>query len=237
MPFAGGCEPGGGGDGGGRPVLGVDAGDHGVHGLPAEPVDESPGRFDGDAPSPPRHPHHPGDLGDGSLAGGADRRLDGTRQAGLVTEPDHPVQPGVLLGTLYLIYRDRAITGGCGSRYGVACSGKQSAHIFAALVVMPASMACVMFLNRVVLRPYRRGHETYRLIGPLLLAAGAVELFATDAPLGGAAALLGAVGPLPAFRKPVGVRGMVWGLSQDRLRALTTDPEAEPLSTARTYSS
>ncbi|MFI8889119.1 hypothetical protein [Streptomyces paradoxus] len=134
---------------------------------------------------------------------------------------------------LYLIYRDMAITGGCGSRYGVTCSGKQSAHIFAALVVMPASVACVMFLNWVVFRPYRRGHEAYRLISPLLLAAGAVELFAADVPLGGAATLLGAIGVLLAFRKPVGVRGMVWGLSQDRLVALTTDPEAEPLSTGQ----
>ncbi|MET8896499.1 hypothetical protein [Streptomyces albogriseolus] len=139
----------------------------------------------------------------------------------------------VLLGTLYLIYRDMAITGGCGSRYGVTCSGKQSAHIFAGLVVMPASVACLMFLNWVVFRPYRRGHEAYRIIGPLLLAAGAVELFTADVPLTGAATLLGAVGVLLAFRKPVGVRGMVWGLSQDRLRALTTDPEAEPLSTGQ----
>ena len=77
----------------------------------------------------------------------------------------------VLLGTLYLIYRDMAVTGGCGSRYGPACSGKQSAHIFAALVVMPASAACLMFLNWVVFRPYRRGHEAYRLVIPLLLAS------------------------------------------------------------------
>lgn len=139
----------------------------------------------------------------------------------------------VLLGTLYLIYRDMAITGGCGSRYGGACSGKQSAHIFAALVVMPASVACLMFLNWVVFRPYRRGHEAYRLVVPLLLATGAVELFTAHVPLGGTAALLGAVGALLAFRKPVGVRGMVWGLSQDRLRALTTDPEGEPLSTGQ----
>ncbi|MFF0205984.1 hypothetical protein [Streptomyces sp. NPDC005017] len=139
----------------------------------------------------------------------------------------------VLLGTLYLIYRDMAITGGCGSRYGVTCSGKQSAHIFAGLVVMPASVACVMFLNWVVFRPYRRGHEAYRLISPLLLAAGAVELFVADVPLGSAATLLGAIGVLLAFRKPVGVRGMVWGLSQDRVVALTTDPEAEPLSTGQ----
>ncbi|MFF9806112.1 hypothetical protein ACF1G5_13440 [Streptomyces coeruleorubidus] len=139
----------------------------------------------------------------------------------------------VLLGTLYLIYRDMAVTGGCGSRYGAACSGKQSAHIFAALVVMPASAACLMFLNWVVFRPYRRGHEAYRLVIPLLLASGAVELFTARVPLGGAAALLGAVGILLAFRKPVGVRGMVWGLSQDRLRALTADPEADPLSTGQ----
>lgn len=139
----------------------------------------------------------------------------------------------VLLGMLYLICRDVVITGGCGSRYGVTCSRKQSAQTFAALVVMPASAACVMFLNWIVFRPYRRGHEAYRLISPLLLASGAVELFAADIPLGGAAAILGAVGVLLAFRKPVGVRGMVWGLSQDRLRALTTDPEAEPLSTGQ----
>ncbi|CAL9668762.1 hypothetical protein SUDANB105_07382 [Streptomyces sp. enrichment culture] len=136
----------------------------------------------------------------------------------------------VLLGTLYLIYRDMAITGGCGSRYGVTCSGKQTAHIFAALVAMPASVACLLFLNWVVFRPYRRGHEAYRLVIPLLLAAGAVESFAAGAPLGGAAASLGAVGALLAFRRPVGVRGMVWGLGRDRLRALTADPEAEPLS-------
>ncbi|GAA2764708.1 hypothetical protein GCM10010103_37490 [Streptomyces paradoxus] len=71
------------------------------------------------------------------------------------------------------------------------------------------------------------------LIGPLLLAAGAVELFATDLPWAARPALLGAVGLLLAFRKPVGVRGMVWGLSQDRLWALTTHPEAELLSTGQ----
>jgi hypothetical protein len=63
----------------------------------------------------------------------------------------------VLLGTLYLIHRDMVLTGGCGSRSGRTCSGEQSGHIFAALVVMPASAACLMFLNRVVFRPYRWG--------------------------------------------------------------------------------
>ncbi|TPQ18302.1 hypothetical protein [Streptomyces sporangiiformans] len=139
----------------------------------------------------------------------------------------------VLLGTLYLIYRDMAITGGCGSRYGVTCSGKQSAHVFAALVAMAASVACVLFLNWVVFRPYRRGHEAYRLVIPLLLAAGAVELFAAGVPLGGSATLLAAVGLLLASRKPVGVRGMVWGLSGDRLKVLTADPAAEELSTGQ----
>ncbi|MFC8784119.1 hypothetical protein ACFW20_01565 [Streptomyces nigra] len=137
----------------------------------------------------------------------------------------------LLLATIYLIYRDMAITGGCGSRYGVTCSAKQSAHVVAALVLMPASIACVLFLNWVVFRPYRRGHEAYRLVIPLLLGSGAVELFAADVPLGGAAQLLVAVGVLLAFRKPVGVRGMVWGLNRDRLRELTADAEGEPLST------
>ncbi|GAA2764145.1 hypothetical protein GCM10010103_31860 [Streptomyces paradoxus] len=36
------------------------------------------------------------------------------------------------------------------------------------------------------------------------------------------------MGVLLAFRKPVGVRGMVWGLNRDRLRELTADPEGEP---------
>ncbi|MFE8963023.1 hypothetical protein [Streptomyces iakyrus] len=139
----------------------------------------------------------------------------------------------LLLATLYLIYRDMAITGGCGSRYGVTCSAKQSAHVIAALVLMPACIACVLFLNWVVFRPYRRGHEVYRLVIPLLLASGAVELFAADVPLGGAAQLLVAVGVLLAFRKPVGARGMVWGLDRDRLRVLTADPEGEPLSTGQ----
>lgn len=139
----------------------------------------------------------------------------------------------LLLATLYLIYRDMAITGGCGSRYGVTCSAKQSAQVIAALALMPAGIACVLFLNWVVFRPYRRGHEVYRLVIPLLLASGAVELFAADVPLGGAAQLLVAVGVLLAFRKPVGVRGMVWGLNRDRLRELTADPEGEPLSTGQ----
>ncbi|MBB6077993.1 hypothetical protein [Streptomyces paradoxus] len=60
-----------------------------------------------------------------------------------------------------------------------------------------------------------------------------MELFATDLPWAARPALLGAVGLLLAFRKPVGVRGMVWGLSQDRLWALTTHPEAELLSTGQ----
>jgi hypothetical protein len=136
----------------------------------------------------------------------------------------------LLLATLYLIYRDMVITGGCGSRYGVTCSAQQSAHVIAALVLMPACTVCVAFLNWVVFRPYRRGHEAYRLVIPLLLASGAVELFAADVPLGGAAQSLVAVGVLLAFRKPVGVRGMVWGLDRERLRLVTADPEGEPLS-------
>ncbi|MGP4088496.1 hypothetical protein [Streptomyces sp. KR55] len=100
-------------------------------------------------------------------------------------------------------------------------------------MLMPASVACVLFLNWVVFRPYRRGHEAYRLVMPLLLASGAVELFAADVPLGGAAQLLVAVGVLLAFRKPVGVRGMVWGLHRDRLKVLAADPEGEPLSTGQ----
>lgn len=136
----------------------------------------------------------------------------------------------VLLGTLYLIYRDMTISGGCGTRYGVACSGRQTAHVFTVLVLLPASALCIAFLNWVVFRPYRRGHEAYRLLVPLLLGVSAVELFAAHVPLGGAASLLGAIGALLAFRKPVGVRGMVWGLERDRLRALTADSSAEPLS-------
>ncbi|MDH2411268.1 hypothetical protein ACG5V6_07200 [Streptomyces chitinivorans] len=139
----------------------------------------------------------------------------------------------LLLGTLYPVYRDMVITGGCGSRYGAECSGAQTAHIFTALVVMPVSAACLMFLNWVVFRPYRQGHEAYRLIVPLLLVRCAAELFAAGVPLGGAVGLLAAVGALLAFRKPVGVRGMVWGLSRDRIRELTADSGAEPLSTGQ----
>lgn len=94
VPFVGGREPGGSRHGGGCPMFGMDVGDDRVHRLLAEPSDESSGCFGGDAASMPRGPHHPGDLGDGALAGRADRRLDCARQAGLVTKPDHPVQPG-----------------------------------------------------------------------------------------------------------------------------------------------
>lgn len=72
----------------------VDVGDDAVHRLPAEPIDESSGCLGGDAASLPRGAHHPRDLGDGAVARGADRRLGCAGQAGLVTEPDHPVQPG-----------------------------------------------------------------------------------------------------------------------------------------------
>ncbi|MCG3039644.1 hypothetical protein ACLIYM_19765 [Streptomyces fenghuangensis] len=139
-----------------------------------------------------------------------------------------------LLGAVYLIYREMVVTGGCGSRYsGVACSMEQTTQIVAAIFLLPISMLYTFFLNWVVFRPYRRGHEAYRLIVPLLLAADATVLLTAAHPVGGSVALAAAAGLLLVSGKPVGVRGMVWGLSKERFTALVADPEGRPFSTGQ----
>ncbi|MFF8969759.1 hypothetical protein [Streptomyces sp. NPDC014995] len=142
--------------------------------------------------------------------------------------------PAALFGMLYLVYRDMAVTGGCGSRYsGVACSMGQAGQVVLVLVAMPAAVLCVLFLEGVVFRPYRRGHEAYRLISPFLLAWGGVELFRASIPLGGLALMFAAVGLLFASSRPVGVRGMVWEMSEARFARLTQEAEGERLTWAQ----
>ncbi|KDN87322.1 hypothetical protein KCH_09490 [Kitasatospora cheerisanensis KCTC 2395] len=105
VPVVGAGEPGGGGDGRGGGVVGVDVGGDGVGPLVAEPGDEGAGRFRGDASALPGGADHPGDLGGGAALVGGDGGLDGAGQAGGVgvgacvgvgvVELDHPVAPGL----------------------------------------------------------------------------------------------------------------------------------------------
>ncbi|GGV26698.1 hypothetical protein GCM10010245_43840 [Streptomyces spectabilis] len=135
--------------------------------------------------------------------------------------------PAALFGLLYFIYRELFVTGGCGSRYaGVGCSIGQASQVVLAIFLFPASMLCVLFLEGIVFRPYRKGHEAYRVIVPLLVGSGAVELFVAETPLWGAltTALAGLL--LLAFSRPVGVRGMLWSISRERCEALDVDADA-----------
>lgn len=91
-------------------------------------------------------------------------------------------------------------------------------------------MLCVLFLEGIVFRPYRRGHEAYRLIVPVLLGSGAVELLAADLLLWGTLLMATAVTLLLAFSRPVGVRGMFWSVRRDRSAASAGDPDTDQLS-------
>ena len=119
VEFVGDGQSGASGDGGGCQVGRVDVGYDGLDRLFAEPGDESSGCFPGDASTLPRSSHHPRDLGEVPVIGGADRGLDRACQAILVAEADHPVAPrdGRIRRTRdhALVARAQRLRGGRGS--------------------------------------------------------------------------------------------------------------------------
>lgn len=94
MQLFGGREPCGSGNGGGRPVIRVNMGDNGPHRPVPKPRDESRGGFGRDTSPLPGRPHHPGDLGDGSIAVRRHGGLNGPHKNRFATEADDPVAPG-----------------------------------------------------------------------------------------------------------------------------------------------